>query len=126
MVATRYPSGWKEPRGACKANQGAARAAGIIADLGTPCIAIPAAALFVPASIAAFRIDKMRHDNQLFAYQSVEAYLAGEDPDVGNRFNQRAGEHWVSRRVALTVVGIIVGLCCGWGAAGIISRLLGG
>lgn len=100
--------------------------AGIIADLGTPCIAIPAAALFVPASIAAFRIDKMRHDNQLFAYQSVEAYLAGEDPDVGNRFNQRAGEHWVSKRVALTVVGIIVGLCCGWGAASIISRVLGG
>lgn len=100
--------------------------AGIIADLGAPCIAIPAAVLFVPASIAAFQIDKMRHDNQLFAYQSVEAYLAGEDPDVGNRFNQRVGEHWVSRRVALTVVGIIMGLCCGWGAASIISRLLGG
>ena len=89
-------------------------------------IAVPAVALFIPAMIAAFFIDKMRHDNQLYAYQSVEAYLAGEDPEVGCRYNQRAGRHWVARRVAQTVLAVIVGLCCGWGAAGIILRLVEG
>lgn len=99
--------------------------AGIAMDLDTVLIAAPAALLFVPASIAAFRIDKMRHDNQLYAYQAVEALLAGEDPDINNRYNQRVGEHWVARRVAQTLIAIILGLCCGWGAASIASRLLG-
>lgn len=98
---------------------------GIVLDLESAYIVAIGAALFLPASVAAFQIDKMRHDNQLYAYQSVEAYLAGEDPDVSSRYNQRAGEHWVARRVLLTVLAIVVGLCCGWGAAGIISRLLG-
>lgn len=98
---------------------------GIALDWDTALIAVPAAALFAPAMCAAFLVDKMRHDNQLFAYQSVLAFLAGEDPDVSNRYNQRAREHWVARRVVQTVLFIILGLCCGWGAAGIISRLLG-
>lgn len=98
---------------------------GIALDWDTVLIAVPAAALFVPAMCAAFLVDKMRHDNQLFAYQSVLAFLAGEDPDVSNRYNQRAREHWVARRVAQTVLFIILGLCCGWGAASIISRLFG-
>lgn len=99
--------------------------AGIVLDLDLVHIAVPAAALLVPAMVAAFLIDKMRHDNQLFAYQAVEAYLAGEDPEVGCRYNQRAGEHWVARRIAQTVVAVLIGLCCGWGAASIISRLFG-
>lgn len=98
---------------------------GIALDWDTALIAVPAAALFAPAMCAAFLVDKMRHDSQLFAYQSVLAFLAGEDPDVSNRYNQRAREHWVARRVAQTVLFIILGLCCGWGAAGIISRLFG-
>lgn len=98
---------------------------GIALDWDTALIAVPAAALFAPAMCAAFLVDKMRHDNQLFAYQSALAFLAGEDPDVSNRYNQRAREHWVARRVAQTVLFIILGLCCGWGAAGIISRLFG-
>ena len=98
---------------------------GIVLDLDSAYIVAIGAALFIPASVAAFQIDKMRHDNQLYAYQSVEAYLAGEDPYVNSRYNQRAGEHWVARRVLLTVLAIVVGLCCGWGAAGIFSRLLG-
>lgn len=98
---------------------------GIALDWDTALIAVPAAALFASAMCAAFLVDKMRHDNQLFAYQSVLAFLAGEDPDVSNRYNQRAREHWVARRVAQTVLFIILGLCCGWGAAGIISRLFG-
>lgn len=99
---------------------------GIVLDLDIAAIAVPAAALFIPAMIAAFFIDKMRHDNQLYAYQSVEAYLAGEDPEVGCRYNQRAGRHWVARRIVQTVLAVIVGLCCGWGAAGIILRLVEG
>lgn len=98
---------------------------GIALDWDTALIAVPAAALFAPAMCAAFLVDKMRHDNQLFAYQSVLAFLAGEDPDVSNRYNQRAREHWVARRVVQTVLFIILGLCCGWGAASIISRLFG-
>lgn len=98
---------------------------GIALDWDTALIAVPAAALFAPAMCAAFLVDKMRHDNQLFAYQSVLAFLAGEDPDVSNRYNQRAREHWVARRIAQTVLFIILGLCCGWGAASIISRLFG-
>ena len=98
---------------------------GIALDWDTALIAVPAAALFAPAMCAAFLVDKMRHDNQLFAYQSVQAFLAGEDPDVSNRYNQQAREHWVARRVAQTALFIILGLCCGWGAAGIISRLFG-
>lgn len=98
---------------------------GIALDWDTALIAVPAAALFAPAMCAAFLVDKMRHDNQLFAYQSVLAFLAGEDPDVNSRYNQRAREHWVARRVAQTVLFIILGLCCGWGAASIISRLFG-
>lgn len=99
--------------------------AGIVLDLDLALIAVPAAALLTPAMVAAFLVDKMRHDNQLFAYQAVEAYLAGEDPEVGCRYNQRAGEHWVARRVVQTIVAVLIGLCCGWGAASIISRLLG-
>ena len=99
--------------------------AGIVLDLDLALIAVPAAALLVPAMVAAFLIDKMRHDNQLFAYQAVEAYLAGEDPEVGCRYNQRAGEHWVARRIAQTIVAVLIGLCCGWGAASIISKLFG-
>lgn len=98
---------------------------GIALDWDTALIAVPAAALFAPAMCAAFLVDKMRHDNQLFAYQSVLAFLAGEDPDVSNGYNQRAREHWVARRVAQTVLFIILGLCCGWGAASIISQLFG-
>ena len=52
---------------------------GIALDWDTALIAVPAAALFAPAMCAAFLVDKMRHDNQLFAYQSVLAFLAGEE-----------------------------------------------
>lgn len=98
---------------------------GIVLDLDLIAIAVPAALLFAPASAAAFMIDKMRHDHQLFAYQSVLAFLAGEDPDVNNRYNQRVRDHWVARRVVQTVLVIIIGICCGWGAASIISTLVG-
>lgn len=86
---------------------------GIVWDLDLALIAVPALALFIPAMVAALLVDKMRHDNQLYAYQSVEAYLAGEDPEIGCRYNQRAGEHCVARRVVQTVLAIIIGMCCG-------------
>ncbi len=99
--------------------------AGLVLDLELAVILVPAAMLFAPAMAAAFMVDRIRHENRLYTYQAVEAFLAGKDPDVDNRFNRRAGEHWVRKRVALTIVAIIIGLCCGWGAADIISRLLG-
>lgn len=97
---------------------------GVVLDLDLAVIAVPAAVLIAPAAIAAFCADKLRHDNQLYAYQAVEALLSGEDPDVQNRYNQRVGKHWVARRVAQTIAGVMLGLCCGWGAASIIARLV--
>lgn len=98
--------------------------AGVVLDLDLAVIAVPAVALIAPAAVAAFFADKLRHDNQLYAYQAVDALLAGEDPDVQNRYNQRVGKHWVARRVVQTIVGVILGLCCGWGAASILARLV--
>ncbi len=43
---------------------------GIVWDLDLALIAVPALALFIPAMVAALLVDKMRHDNQLYAYQS--------------------------------------------------------
>ncbi|WP_158095340.1 helix-turn-helix transcriptional regulator [Collinsella sp. An2] len=100
-------------------------ALGLVFDLDLVPIAVPAAILFIPAAAAAFLADITRHDNQLFAYQAVDALLAGEDPDVGHRYNQRVGEHWVARRVVQTILAVLIGLCCGWGAASIVMLLLG-
>ena len=94
-------------------------------DLDLAVIAVPAAALFVPAAIAATMVEKIKHDNQLFNYQAVEAFMAGEDPDVLSKSNQRAGKHWVRNRVIGTLVAMLVGACCGWGAVSIVMTLLG-
>lgn len=85
----------------------------------------PAVVLLVPAMVAAGKIEKMRRDNKLFAYQSVEAFLSGRDPDVHNEFNERAGRHWSRKRAIQTIAATIVGACCGWGLASIISTMLG-
>lgn len=100
--------------------------ASIALDLSMAASVVPAAALLVPAAITAAKIEKMRRDHQLFTYQSAAAFMAGKDPDVLNRFNQRAGEHWVRNRVLKTVVAVIVGVCCGWGIASMIAKLLNG
>lgn len=99
--------------------------AAAIMDLDLVVIVVPAIVLFIPALIAATIIEKMKHDNQLFTYQAVEAFLAGEDPDVLSKGNQRAGQHWVRKRIVGTIIAMLIGACCGWGAISIIMTLLG-
>ena len=99
--------------------------ASIALDLNMVASIVPAVVLIVPAMVAAGKIEKIRRDNKLFAYQSVEAFLSGRDPDVRNEFNERAGRHWSRKRVFQTVIAVIVGACCGWGLASIVSTLLG-
>lgn len=98
--------------------------AAAIMDLDLAAIVVPAIVLFIPALIAATIIEKMKHDNQLFTYQAVEAFLAGEDPDVLSKGNQRAGQHWVRKRIVGTIIAMLIGACCGWGAISIIMTLL--
>lgn len=99
--------------------------AAAIMDLDLVAIVVPAIVLFVPALIAGTIIEKMKHDNQLFTYQAVEAFLTGEDPDVLSKGNQRAGQHWVRKRIVGTIIAMLIGACCGWGAISIIMTLLG-
>lgn len=99
--------------------------AAAVMDLDLVAIVVPAIVLFVPALIAGTIIEKMKHDNQLFTYQAVEAFLAGEDPDVLSKGNQRAGQHWVRKRIVGTIIAMLIGACCGWGAISIIMTLLG-
>lgn len=99
--------------------------AAAVMDLDLVAIVVPAIVLFVPALIAGTIIEKMKHDNQLFTYQAVEAFLTGEDPDVLSKGNQRAGQHWVRKRIVGTIIAMLIGACCGWGAISIIMTLLG-
>ncbi len=94
-------------------------------NMDTALIIAPAAALFAPAAIAAFMADKMRRDNQLYTYRTLEAFLSGENPDVLDSYNQRAGEHWTRKRILKTIIALPFGFCLGWGLFSIILRLLG-
>lgn len=95
-------------------------------DLDIAVIVVPAVVLYVPAMAAAIAVEKMKHDNQLFTYQALEAFLSGKDPDVLNAYNQRAGRHWMRKTVLQTLAALVIGACCGWGAFSIVSTLLGG
>lgn len=53
---------------------------GIVWDLDLALIAVPALALFIPAMVAALLVDKMRHDNQLYAYQVGRGVPGGRGP----------------------------------------------
>lgn len=94
-------------------------------DLSWPAILVPAIALFIPVAICATMVEKIKHDNQLFTYRSLDAFMHGEDPDVADEANQRAGRFWWGKLVTKTVVAAIIGACCGWGAISIIGRLIG-
>lgn len=97
----------------------------VLLDLSLVAIAVPAAILLVPAVISATLAERIKHDNQLFTYQAVEAFMQGEDPQVLTERNQRAGRMWWTKLALKTVAAIIIGFCCGWGAISIISTLLG-
>ena len=94
-------------------------------DLSLPAIVIPAVVLFVPVAISAGMAEKIKHDKQLFTYRAYDAFIQGEDPDVLNEKNQRAGKYWWGKLVAKTLIAAAIGACCGWGAFSILGRLIG-
>lgn len=65
---------------------------------------LPAAAMFVPALVAAAMIEKIKHDNKLFTYGVIKDFMDGKTPDVDSLSNQRAGKMWVLKRVVFTVL----------------------
>lgn len=95
----------------------------MLLDLSLAAIAVPAAILFVPAVVSATLAERIKHDNQLFTYQAVEAFMQGEDPQVLTERNQRAGRIWWGKLALKTVVAIIIGFCCGWGLISILSTI---
>ncbi len=95
----------------------------MLLDLSLAAIAVPAAILFVPAVVSATLAERIKHDNQLFTYQAVEAFMQGEDPQVLTERNQRAGKIWWGKLALKTVGAIIIGFCCGWGLISILSTI---
>lgn len=95
----------------------------MLLDLSLAAIAVPAAILFVPAVVSATLAERIKHDNQLFTYQAVEAFMQGEDPQVLTERNQRAGRTWWGKLALKTVAAIIIGFCCGWGLISILSTI---
>lgn len=95
----------------------------MLLDLSLAAIAVPAAILFVPAVVSATLAERIKHDNQLFTYQAVEAFMQGEDPQVLTERNQRAGRIWWGKLALKTVGAIIIGFCCGWGLISILSTI---
>lgn len=93
-------------------------------DLSLPTIVIPALVLFISVAVSATLAEKIKHDNQLFTYRAFEAFMQGEDPDVLNEKNQRAGKYWLGKLVMKTLIAAAIGACCGWGFFSILSRLM--
>lgn len=95
----------------------------VLLDLSLAAIAVPAAILLAPALVSATLAERIKHDNQLFTYQAVEAFMQGEDPQVLTERNQRAGRMWWAKLALKTVAAIIIGFCCGWGLISILSTI---
>ena len=96
-----------------------------VLDFSWPVILIPSAVLFIAAAASATMVEKIKHDNELYTYRAVEAFMRGEDPDTANERNRKAGKLWWCKLAAKTVVAIAIGFCCGWGLVSIIQKLLG-
>lgn len=86
-------------------------------------MALPAAAMFVPALVAAAMIEKIKHDNKLFTYGVIKDFMDGKTPDVDSLSNQRAGKMWVLKRVVFTVLVAFVAFCFVWGLMSVIEHL---
>ena len=93
-------------------------------DLDWPVILVPTVALFIPAAAAAGMAERIKRDNQLYTYRSVEAFMRGEDPDVASERNREAGWIWWGKLAAKTVIAAIIGFCCGWGLISIVQKFL--
>ena len=96
-----------------------------IMDFGWPVILVPAIALFIPAAVSATMVEKIKHDNELYTYRAVEAFMHGEDPDVASERNRKAGRLWWGKLAAKTAIAIVIGFCCGWGIISIALKLVG-
>lgn len=94
-------------------------------DASWPVILVPFAALFIPAAVAAGMAEKIKHDNRLFTYRAVEAFMRGEDPEVSDEANRRAGRMWWGKLIAKTAIAAAIGFCCGWGLLSILGKLFG-
>ncbi len=94
-------------------------------DLDLLVIFVPFVALWIPAMVSAILADKIKHNNQLFTYRSVEAFMRGEDPQVTSEVNQKAGKIWWGKMALRCLIALPIGFCCGWGAISILSTLLG-
>lgn len=93
-------------------------------DLDWAVILAPTIALFIPAAISAGMAERIKRDNQLYTYRSVEAFMRGEDPEIADERNRKAGRMWWVKLAAKTAIAMVVGFCCGWGLIGIIQKLL--
>lgn len=94
-------------------------------DQSTAVIAVPGLLLWLPAMVAACKAEKIKRDNQLYTYQAVEAFMNGDDPDVLNEQNQKAGKYWWGKLGLRTLLVLPIAFCCGWGAFSIIGRIFG-
>lgn len=94
-------------------------------DASWPVILVPFVAPFIPAAVAAGMAEKIKHDNLLFTYRAVEAFMRGEDPDVATKANRRAGRAWWGKLIAKTLIAAAIGFCCGWGLLSILGKLFG-
>ena len=74
--------------------------------------------------MAAGMAEKIKHDNQLFTYRAIEAFMRGEDPDVASEANRKAGRAWWGKLIAKTAIAAVIGFCCGWGLISIVQKLL--
>ena len=95
-----------------------------IMDLSWPMILIPSVVLFVPAAASATMVEKIKFDNRLYTYRAVEAFMHGEDPDVANERNRKAGRMWWGKLAAKTALAMAVGFCFGWGLVSILDKLI--
>lgn len=110
---------------ACGVSAVAWASATALMDLSWPVILVPSAALFVPAAVSATMVERIKHDNQLYTYRALEAFMHGEDPDVASERNQRAGKMWWGKLVVKTAIAALIGFCFGWGLLSIVSKLFG-
>lgn len=99
--------------------------AAALLDLDWAVILIPGILLFVPTAISAGMAERIKRDNQLYTYRSVEAFMRGEDPDVTSERNREAGRGYWGKLAAKTMLAAAVGLCFGWGLASILDKIIG-
>lgn len=93
-------------------------------NLDLAVIIISGVLLWLPAMICAAKAERIKRDNKLYTYRAVEAFMNGEDFDVMNERNQKAGKHWWAKLAVRLLLALVIGFCCGWGAISILEQIL--